>query len=83
MGCYVGSTFVGLVGYADDLFLISPSLDGLQEMLKVCEKYAYVHNLKCSTDLNPNQVKDKMHGLPSKGKRITAHETLWKQLTLG
>ena len=30
--------------------LLAPSLDALQEMLKTCEEYAAVHNLKFSTD---------------------------------
>ena len=36
--------YVGVVGYADDLFLMCPTLDGLQKMLNVCEKYASDHN---------------------------------------
>ena len=44
IGCFVGGSgrwewevgVLGILGYADDLFLMSPTLDGLQEMLKVC-----------------------------------------------
>ena len=49
----------GVLGYADDLYLMVPCIDGLQEMLKVCEKYAEDHNLKFSTDVNPNKSKIK------------------------
>ena len=38
---------------------MAPSLDGLQEMLKVCEEYASEHNLKFSTDINPRKSKTK------------------------
>ena len=38
---------------------MSPSIDGLQEMLLVCEKYAESHNLKFSTDKNPQKSKTK------------------------
>ena len=55
IGCFIGNTYVGVVGYADDLFLLAPSLDGLQEMLKVCENYAAEHNLRFSTDVNPRK----------------------------
>ena len=48
-----------MLGYADDLFLMSPTLDGLQEMLKVCETYAETHNLKFSTNENPSKSKTK------------------------
>ena len=40
IGCTIGPEYVGCVGYADDLLLMAPSLDGLQSMLKICEKYA-------------------------------------------
>ena len=55
IGCCIGRNYVGVVGYADDLSLVAPCIDGLQEMLKVCEKYAEDHNLKFSTDVNPNK----------------------------
>jgi len=39
-GCHIGKTFVGAVAYADDLALLSPSKHGLEEMIKICEKYS-------------------------------------------
>ena len=59
IGCCVGRNYVGVLGYADDLYLMSPTVDGLQEMLKVCEKYAQTHNLKFSTDKKPSKSKTK------------------------
>ena len=59
IGCFVGGSFAGILGYADDLFLMSPTLDGLQDMLKVCETYAETHNLKFSTNENPSKSKTK------------------------
>ena len=41
--------FVGIVGYADDLLLLSPTMDGLQDMVKTYEEFAQVHNLRFST----------------------------------
>ena len=49
-GCWVNGTYVGIVAYADDLMLLSPTLDGLQEMTKTCEDYANTHNLSFSTN---------------------------------
>ena len=49
-GCWVNGTYVGIVAYADDLMLLSPTLDGLQEMTKTCEDYASTHNLSFSTN---------------------------------
>ena len=59
IGCFVDKSFVGILGYADDLYLMSPTLDGLQQMLHVCEDYAERHNLKFSTDPNPKKSKTK------------------------
>ena len=59
VGCCIGRDFVGVLGYADDLFLLSPTLDGLQDMLKVCEQYAKKYNLAFSTNENPNKSKTK------------------------
>ena len=44
--------FVEIVGYADDLLLLSPTMDGLQEMVRTCEEFANDHhNLKFSTHI--------------------------------
>jgi len=39
IGCHIGETYLGSLAYADDLTLLSPSLQGLQEMLRECEKF--------------------------------------------
>ena len=70
IGCFIGDTYVGAVGYADDLFLLAPSLDGLQEMLKVCEKYAAEHNLRFSTDVNPRKSKTKCMAFLLKKRKL-------------
>ena len=38
---------------------MAPSLDSLQEMLTICEKYAESNNLHFSTDGNPKTCKTK------------------------
>ena len=42
-------TYAEIVGYADDLTLLSPILNGLQEMTILAD-YANTHNLSFSTD---------------------------------
>ncbi len=39
-GCKLGVKYVGIQIYADDIFLLSPSLYGLQKMLDICSSYA-------------------------------------------
>ena len=70
IGCYIGNTYVGVIGYADDLFLLSPTIDGLQEMLIICENYAKTHNLKFSTDSNPSKSKTKCMAFMKKEREL-------------
>ena len=37
IGCHVGSKFCGVFAYADDIILLSPSINGLQNMLKLLQ----------------------------------------------
>jgi len=39
LGCYICTSFLGCIMYADDLILLSPSIDGLQGMLNLCTVY--------------------------------------------
>ena len=55
----MNSYYFGILGYSDDSFLLAPSIDSLQEMLKICEEYAGLHNLTFSTDPNPAKCKTK------------------------
>ena len=34
------SQYMGVLGYADDLAILSPSLQGLKHMVKICEQFA-------------------------------------------
>ena len=40
VGCFVGSTFVGVLAYADDLVLLAPTAGAMRRMLSVCDRYA-------------------------------------------
>jgi hypothetical protein len=59
VGLFLVYWYIGILGYSDDSLLLAPSLDSLQEMLKVCEEYAQGHNLRFSTDKNPSKSKTK------------------------
>ena len=45
IGCHIGHHFAGVFGYADDLILLSPSLTGLKNMIKICKEYAAEHDI--------------------------------------
>lgn len=46
VGCHIDGVSFNNISYADDMVLLSPSIGGLRDMLKVCEKYAERHGLK-------------------------------------
>ncbi len=46
IGCYMGNNYVGGMGYADDIKLLWPSLNGMQQMVDMCADYADEFNIK-------------------------------------
>ena len=72
-GCWVNDKFIGIVGYDDDLLLLPPTLDGLQEMVKTCEEFATRNNLKFSTHHVLKQCK-------TKGMAFTKKKTLLRDI---
>ena len=44
-GCIVGNSCINHLMYADDLVLISPSVSGMDELLKGCEEFAAEHDV--------------------------------------
>ena len=59
LGCHIGGMWYGACGYADDLILLAPTRQVLQQMLSVCESYGIAHNLVFSTDPVPAKSKTK------------------------
>ena len=49
MGCDIGHHFYGCVGYADDVKLLYPSINGLQSMINVCENFADEYDVTFNT----------------------------------
>ena len=39
LGCHIGNMYVGALGYADDLTLLSPTLSGLKSMLQIVDSF--------------------------------------------
>jgi hypothetical protein len=54
-GCWLFNNYVGIVGYADDNWLLAPSRAALQDMINTCAEYASDHNLEFSTDADPKK----------------------------
>ena len=49
-GCWVNGISVGIVTHSDDLLLLSPTFNSIQEMITTCEDYGNTNNLTFSTD---------------------------------
>ena len=45
IGCHMGRHYCGILGFADDIMLLCPTLDGLRKMIKICEDYANSHSI--------------------------------------
>ena len=58
--CYVGGTWMGAAGYADDIILLAPSRSAMAAMISKCEDYAISHNITFSTDEDPKKSKTKV-----------------------
>ena len=69
-GCWVLGRYHGIFGYSDDNWLLAPSLSALQDMLNTCEEYAAIHNLKFSTDENPEKCKTKLMAFLKKNREL-------------
>ena len=59
LGCYIGSHFLGMSGYADDCAILSPDRDGLQRMLNICKDYFDKHKIVISTNIDLKKSKTK------------------------
>ena len=49
MGCWVGSSFMGIIAYADDLIILAPRRDVLQKMISISDSYMKEHRIFFST----------------------------------
>ena len=58
-GCTIHGVFVGAFIYADDIFLLSCSRTGLQEMVNLCNNFVVRLNLKFGTNSIPSKSKTK------------------------
>ena len=59
LGCHIAGFWMGALGFADDVVLLTTNRQELQRMLTVCEEYGREHNLVFSTDPNPVKSKTK------------------------
>jgi hypothetical protein len=59
IGCYVGSKYCGVIGYADDVILLSPTQSAMRKMINICEAYADDYLIKFNGNKCQSVVFDK------------------------
>ena len=59
IGCWIDNYAFSILGYADDLTLICPTCEGLQQLINLVEDYCIKGGLKISVDENPAKSKTK------------------------
>ena len=45
VGCHIGSYYVGVLAYADDIVLLAPSPAAMRQMLQICDEYFNEHSI--------------------------------------
>ena len=59
IGCSISGIYYGILVYADDIFLLSPTREGLQTLMDECQRFAISRNLKFSVNENIDKSKTK------------------------
>jgi hypothetical protein len=45
VGCFIGSTFVGALAYADDIVITAPTATAMRKLLAICDRYACEYHM--------------------------------------
>ena len=59
LGCTINSYYYGMLGYADDCCLLTPSREALQIMMDICSTYFEDHGIKISVNKILKKTKTK------------------------
>ena len=50
LGCHIGDLFMGALGYADDVFIIAPTVCSLKSMLLICDDFGKEFHVKFNSN---------------------------------
>ena len=62
LSCHFNGHFVGFFIYADDIALLAPSRDALNNMLDVCREHAEAYDILCNATKTKCIFFDRTHG---------------------
>ena len=71
LGCHIDGVFFGAFIFADDVFLLSGNIAGLQVLVDICSRFAAKKNLKFGTDKNIEKSKTKCIAFHKNPKEIS------------
>jgi len=69
IGCNVRGMFINALCYADDLILMSPTLNGLQRLVDICEEFANLNDMEFNVNKSEKTLNNKFIEKRSKRKR--------------
>lgn len=78
LGCTIDSHYFGVIGYADDLALVSPSCEALQKMINITEHYCTKHGITIS--VNDNIIKSKTKLIAFNTPTVPQHLVLYAKI---
>ncbi len=73
-GCHIGHRYVGIICYADDIVLLSPSRKGLQNMLNICQEYGAEYSVKYNERKSMTMCFTRQHEMPEFCVKINGEE---------
>ena len=73
LGCHIHGIFFGAFIFADDIFLLSATVSGLQSLVNICQDFASTRNLTFGTNPVPSKSKTKCISF---SKRTKDHKNL-------
>ena len=63
-GCWIGDEYYGGIAYADDVTLLSPTREGLQQLLNICESFFTELGIRISVNVIVKKSKTKCMVFP-------------------
>ena len=87
LGSRIGIHWYGGLAYADDVILLSTSVQGLQKMVSICESHAERNDLQFSSDPDPVKSKTICIAFNEKNKKhlgnivLNGNNLPWKEFS--
>ena len=63
IGCHIGKTFAGAFGYADDIILLSPTVNSIKSLYNMCHEFGREFDIK----FNPEKSQFLSYGCQTEG----------------